>query len=83
VLKKDLSEKELKSNELVQLTKSKLEQENLELVEKLNKIKSEYQAKLDRLLSEQNQETQTIADRLNKENEVRLMSPICDFFKLH
>ena len=56
--------------------RAQLEAENRSLQEQINKINHEYKAKLDKLQSQQNQETKVLLDNLVKENEVNNQSYI-------
>jgi hypothetical protein len=72
LLKKELSEKEVTSKALFESTKAKLELENLELREHLNRVNAEHKARLDKIQAEQSQEHRVLLENLRKENEVGL-----------
>ena len=72
MLKKDLNEKDLKLSEEYEANRTRLEQENRILNEKLQTLTAEYQEKMTYLQSQQNQEIQTLLNNLAKENEVHI-----------
>ena len=70
-LKKDLNEKEMKTNEKFHEVKAQLEAENRSLHERIDKLTAEYKLKIEKIQSQQNMETKAIIEGLVKENEVR------------
>lgn len=72
LLRKELSEKELNSNEKFEKLKYDLELENRDLIEKLNRLNNEYKLKLDELQSQQNLETKALVEKLTKQNEEKI-----------
>ena len=71
-MKKELSEKEVKSNEQLEKLKHELELENRDLIDRLNRLNDEYKLKLEQLQSQQNTETKTLIENLVKENEAKI-----------
>lgn len=71
-MKKELSQKELTSSEKLEKLKYDLEQENRDLIEKLNRLNEEYKVKLEELQSQQNLETKTLIEKLTQQNEEKI-----------
>ncbi len=71
-LKKELNEKEIKTNEKFHSVRAQLEADNQSLQDQIVKLTAEYQAKIEKLQSQQNQETKSIIDSLIKENEGKI-----------
>ncbi len=71
-LKKELNEKEMITNEKFHSIRVQLEADNQSLQDQIAKLTAEYQAKIEKLQSQQNQETKAIIDGLVKENEGKI-----------
>ena len=66
-----MNEKDVKLGEEFEAKRTRLEQENRTLNEKLERLTVEYSEKLSNLQSQQNQELKALVDGVAKENEVQ------------